>query len=276
LPTGWGEIQARNPRFVVFGEVHGTQESPALVASAACALSHEGRRVLVAVELGAESNPRLQQVWKTPREGFAARLVADLPFFKERQDGVASSAMLQMLDGLHAMSVAGKPLDVVAFNGFRDEAQARRLAKLPAQDPHEAAQAENIVSAADSRPYDNVLVLVGNLHARKLPVDHSGVSFDPMVMHLMQSGGVVSLVQTYTSGTAWNCIVRPGADLKRGEPISAAKVDCGAHEVGTSDRQPRSQVGLWSKDERGDPAYDGYYWFPVVHASPPAGAGASR
>jgi hypothetical protein len=32
------------------------------------------------------------------------------------------------------------------------------------------------------------------------------------------------------------------------------------------------QVGLWSTKKSGwDNGYDGYFWFPVVNGSPPAG-----
>jgi hypothetical protein len=263
LPIGWNSIEAKKPKFVVFGETHGTQESPELVESVACALATRGERILVAIELESRSNPHLQKLWRTPSNSFARAVLAELPGFAQRQDGVASRAMLTMLDHLQSLS-RNRSIDVVAFNSVRDAAQAARWRDLPGQGAHEAAQAENIAMASARKRYDRVLVLVGNLHAGK---DRSmAVDFEPMAMRLARVGPLISLVQTYATGTAWYCMV------KRGATLTPANIDCGAHGTqGASPDRP-VEVRLWSPgDPEANSAYDGYYWFPVVHASPPAG-----
>jgi hypothetical protein len=274
LPPGWREIEAKNPHFIVFGENHGTRESPELVESIACALVAKGERVLVAVELSSTTDPQLQRLWQTPAEGFSARVLAELPGFADRPDGVASQAMLKMLDRLHALSKSGKPIDVVAFNGARDAAQAQRWKALPGQGPHEAAQAENIATAAAAKSYDRVLVLVGIGHARKVQDDPTDI-YEPMAMRLTHAGRLVSLKQRFTTGTAWYCTRR--AAPKNSERGSLPQPDCGPHgKIGIVPDRP-IRVGLWSaRDTEADRAYDGFYWFPVVHASPPAGRGVVR
>ena len=42
LPPGWDAIAARNPRFVIFGEMHGTEQTPAFFGDVACALATKG------------------------------------------------------------------------------------------------------------------------------------------------------------------------------------------------------------------------------------------
>jgi hypothetical protein len=286
LPTGWSEIAAKNPRFLVFGEEHGTRESPELVSSIACALARKGHRVLVGVELSSSGNSTLQQLWDSPVEGFAQRLEDRLPDFAHRQDGVGSEAMRGMLERLHALTREGRMIDIVAFNS--NPTEEKRWANLPGQGPHEAAQAANIASAAKKNPYDYILILVGNSHAQKQPVQFRNAKYKPMAMHLASVGSVLSLGEIFGSGTAWNCILKPGPNPRSGEQIAQSDLDCGSHTTAMTSGgpvRPKTQIGLWSKAEiESQPmddaswlsGYDGYYWFPVVHASPPVGAGALR
>jgi hypothetical protein len=257
LPKGWDQIEARKPRFVIFGETHGTRESPALVASIACALSKRGKRLLVAIELGAETNPQLQTLWNRPSEGFREAVVSQLPYFAGRKDGVASEAMLSLIERLHALGRAGQKIDIVAFSGARDRKQAQRWSQLPWQAAHEAEQAENISDAANRKQYSRVLVLAGNAHAQKHPIGGSESTYEPMAMHLASAGTIVSLIEIYGSGTMWNCVAQV----------------CGPRETSGSAMRPMTPVGLWTSLQHGWFAgYDGYYWFPIVHASPPASA----
>ena len=272
LPPGWAAIEAKKPHFIVFGEEHGTRESPELVGRVACALARRGKRLLVAVELSASTDPELQRLWKTPAKDFSQRIVAELPGFAERQDGVGSGAMLALLERLHSLHTVGFRIDVVAFNSFRDPAQEKRWRKLPAQGPHEAAQAENIADAAVGKQYDHVLVLAGSLHAKRRPIHWEKVAFEPMALRLARAGTLLSLKQGHGSGTTWNCVLKSGVKRHADEPITDDMIDCGAHGVAPPESDGSVRVGLGAPaGEKGDPAYDGYYWFPVVHASPPAG-----
>ena len=255
LPSGWTQIEARKPRFVIFGETHGTRESPALVASVACALSKRGMRLLVAVELGAETDPQLQMLWASPAAGFREAVISHLPYFAGRKDGVASEAMLTLIEELHALARAGQKIDIVAFNGARDPSQAQRWSHLPWQAAHEAEQAENISEAANRKEYSRVLVLAGNAHAHKQLIEGSEAKYEPMAMRLARVGPIVSLIETYATGTMWNCIAQI----------------CAKRSTSGSLRRPKTTVGLWTSPQRDWLAgYDGYYWFRVVHASPPA------
>lgn len=264
LPSGWSEIEAKKARFLIFGETHGTRQAPELVGSVACALASRGRRVLVGIELESLANAKLQQLWNTTAQGFSNRVLKDLPGFAGRPDGVGSEAMLALLDKLHALSLAGKKIDILAFNP--DRTQEKPWAELPAQAAHEAGQAANIAAAASKDNYDDVLILVGNAHAQKKPIGSSGVSYEPMAMRLARAARVLTLEEKYASGTTWNCV------FKRSEGAARMESDCGLREIGGDPTPRRTQVGFWTKPKTGwDSGYDGYFWFPVVNGSPPAG-----
>lgn len=273
MPAGWSEVTRAHPRFVVFGEVHGTREGPAFVGDVACALAAKGERVLVAVEHGAVNDAAFQAAWRLPHPTFEAAITK--VGWAGRRDGVASEAMLRLLVRLHALKAAGRAIDIVAFNGTRDAEQRRRFAGLPGQGPHEAAQAENIRLAADARPYDHVLVLVGNLHARKQPVGTGEDAFRPMAMQLAPPGRIVSLDMLTASGTMWNCIVRADVRVDDAKPIPEDAIDCGDHpHEGRADLRRRPFMALGTPPDAGaEHDYDGFFWVGRVSGSGPAVTG---
>ncbi|PQM26917.1 hypothetical protein CVO77_18250 [Sphingopyxis lindanitolerans] len=271
VPKGWDAIVDRDPRFVVFGEQHGTQQAPAFIADLACALSSKGQRTLVAVELSAADDRKLQDAWKLPANQFAGSLLEI--GWRGRKDGVASRAMFDMLVRLHDLKERGLPVRIVAFNAPRDEEQSRRFADLPGQGPHEAGQAENIAQAANGLEYDRVLVLAGNFHARKGSVTWRGVQFDPMARRLTQYGTTITLNMRFAEGTSWNCVLKPSAN-QGGKPVTDQSLDCGNHPTrGSADLGPVPFIALASAsdaDQSGD--YDGYFWVGPIRGSPPAAA----
>jgi hypothetical protein len=105
----------------------------------------QGKRILVAVELSAIDNAQFQDAWSAPHSVFEERLTSN--GWSGRRDGVTSFAMLKMLSQLHALKDRGADISLVAFNGFKDEAQRLKLDTPSSQDGHEAAQAENISEA---------------------------------------------------------------------------------------------------------------------------------
>ncbi|MDH7974286.1 hypothetical protein QH494_19025 [Sphingomonas sp. AR_OL41] len=270
LPTGWAQVERRRPRYVVFGEMHGSTESPAFVGTVACALAARGERILVAVEHGSTNDAAFQAAWRLPHEQFAVAL--QKAGWAGRTDGVASTAMLALLVRLHALKEQGAAIGIVAFNGARDDAQRARFGALPGQGPHEAAQAENIRDAAGAQPYDHVLVLVGNLHAGKRPVERGGFTFSPMVMQLAPPEAVVSLDMRIAGGALWNCRLKQGVVPEAGKPIPGDAVECGSHptrDLPDLHRTPFVSLQAFPH-EKPDIDYDGFFWLGKVTASPPA------
>lgn len=264
LPLGWDQVAAKRARFVVFGEVHGTRESPAFVGNIACALAAKGERVLVAVEHFSTANDDFQKAWALPDSAFVPALTKS--GWAGRDDGVASEAMLAMLVRLHRLAQAGRKIDIVAFSGVKDEAQARRFADLAGQGSHDAAQAENIRQAAALRHYDHILVLAGNTHARKHPVTYTSSAFEPMAMRLGRSVPVVTLNMKVAGGTVWTCEPKANGSSTQDES------ECAPHPAWTDSKLKREPfVALGNLPGlKPDSDYDGVYWLGPVSASPPA------
>lgn len=271
VPNGWNEVAQRNPRYVVFGELHGTQQAPEFVGNLACALAAKGERILLAVEKSATDDPALQAAWMLPTDQFDEAL-AEIGWVG-RQDGVASEAMFAMLVRLHDLKEKGLPVGIVAFNGDRDEAQSKRFADLAGQGPHEAAQAENIAQATQRANYDRVLVLVGNFHAKKQSVEWGGFRFDPMAVRLNDYGHTLSLNMRYAAGTSWNCVRKAATAVNGEKPRTDEGLDCGNHQTRGSedlDRPPFIELDAAEKGATGD--YDGFFWVGPITSSPPIAA----
>ncbi len=270
VPPGWDQVAAQGAKVVVFGEMHGTREAPAFVGNLACALAAKGERVLVAVEHDAINDDDFQKAWAMPDALFVPALTK--AGWAERDDGVGSESMLAMLVALHHEARMGRRIDIVAFSGVKDEAQARQFAQLPGQGPHDAAQAENIRIAAARQPYDHVLVLAGNTHARKRPVTYAPIPFDPMAMRLARSVPVIALNMKSAGGSSWTCGLKPEVVPKPHAPNADAGMECAAHPLGQDadlDRAPFIALGSLP-GQQPDPDYDGVFWLGPVSASPPA------
>jgi hypothetical protein len=269
-PEGWAEVLARDPDFVVFGELHGTNEAPDFIARLLCAEAAKGRSLLLAVEHSSTQDTAWQQAWALPHQEFRIAL-PDIGW-RNRDDGVASKAMLRLVLAAHALKESGAAIDIVAFNGTRDDAQRARFADLPSQGPHEAAQAENIANSAARKPYDRVIVLVGELHAEIAPLSLGGADFDPMAARLRAYGTVISLGMQHAGGESWSCQLPPGTRLAPGQEVTKDMITCASFRAkaeGAIERPPHITLGDLTipRQER---RFDGYFWIGPISASPPA------
>ncbi|MEM7690578.1 MAG: hypothetical protein AAF291_16300 [Pseudomonadota bacterium] len=268
-PAGWSEIEETGTRFVVFGEVHGTRESPVIVGELLCALAQGGESVLLAVELDSTRNAALQEVWQGSLDTYSDALL-ELGWAR-REDGVTSKAMHDLMILARRTKEDGLKVGVVAFNGAKDADQRDRFARLPGQGPHEAAQAQNIFDAAKHADYDRILVLVGGFHARKIVTMAGGVEIEPMAMKLARLGPTVTLHNRYADGTNWGCALRKDFTFEPRKRVTKADVTCGAQRTrGWEDDGSPAHMTLGAFRGEPLPAYDGYFWLGPIHASPPA------
>jgi hypothetical protein len=269
-PDGWLGVEARGARFVVFGEIHGTAQAPQLVSDVICGLALREKRVLLAIEFSSVNDPALQEAWNATESGF--RHALERGGWERRDDGVGSVAMRSLVERAHVLKSRGAQIDIVAFNGARDDDQRERFADLSGQGPHEAAQAENIANAADAADYDAVIVLVGNFHAKKDTVAVGNATFETMASRLEQYGSVISLNYASAGGTSWNCQAREDFEFIPGQPIPEGAIVCGSYSSGGSpDLGLEPFIALSPFPGRAaTPMFDGYFWLGHTTASAPA------
>ncbi len=267
LPAWEDVANEAHGKYLIFGEAHGSAEAPDAVAEYVCAVAEEGP-VLLAIEFSAATDDGFQRAWAASVEKFRETLFAEIPEWGQRQDGVASGAMLSMLERLHVLKSSGRAIDIVAFNGAKNDAQRAAFAELPGQESHEAAQAANIREAAQMRAYRHVVVLVGGLHAQKFPTTVGSHAIRPMAMLLDRKEQVISLRMNTAGGESWSCQLREGLEIDPSKPVTDEMIDCRAYsEVASREVLER---GLYLDDRLYPGRYDGAFALGPITASAPA------
>jgi hypothetical protein len=192
----------RDIRFLIIGELHGTQEIPAAFGELVCFVAAAGSNVLVGLEFPESARSSFEQyVESSGSQADRASFLHDSGWLVDAQqypDGRTSEAMLKLVDRLRELRAAGLGIGVTTF------VRPQQAVSDP-QTTYEIGIADSLKEAAQLSQYDLIIALVGNVHARKVTFDAEGVvSFDPMAMHL-PTETTLALHAISNGGEAWNC-----------------------------------------------------------------------
>ncbi|KRA80689.1 hypothetical protein [Altererythrobacter sp. Root672] len=215
LPVeGWDEVLADDQvRWIVIGEVHGSNEVPALFADVVC-LTAQSRPVVVAVEQPASDQAAID-AFITSDGGAEAehKFLSAVMWNMPMKDGRSSEAYFRLFETLRQMRAAGRISSVIAF-------QPTAFTARPTPAEYEKAMADLVRSAAQGGA--TVLALVGNVHAQRTEVPR-GTPYMAMAGNL-PAEATVTFNTRGEGGETWACI---------GDPNGApGKIDCGAHTAG--------------------------------------------
>lgn len=210
VPGADGLWQSKT-RWVVVGEIHGTNETPDAFTNLVCLAAATGRPVTVALEYSADWQPVINAYLASDGGSEARATLLTLPVWKsEVQDGRGSVAFLRMFDRLRRMKRAGQITGVIGSDEgrspppgqMRDAAMAKAWTAIPA--------ANNGI----------ILALVGNIHAmRKAMVrpDRTIVTAGS----LMPPARTITVNVIGNGGKAWNCQSDGCGEHKNGAPRTA-------------------------------------------------------
>lgn len=257
-PLSCPEIQGLDPllrpgQVLLLGEMHGTVQSPAFVADAACRALHLGRPVTVALEIPREEEPRFAAFLASEGKPADRDSLLAGPFWQDPyQDGRRSEAMLALIETLRRYRREGRPLQVVLLD----------KTKFASPQERDQAMADALLARIGAAKDDVVLALTGNVHNRTVRGTPWNKDFEPMgALVVKRHPGVVALDVSYPGGSAWIC-------------TGAKPEDCGAREVsGRGDGKPRVVLRDGGADEKG---HHGRYEVEALTASPPAVKGPER
>ena len=176
-------------RFVLVGEMHGTNETPAIFGDLVCSARAAKRPIIAGLEF------RDQQAldrFLDSRDHVTR--VKELLATTEWQgtDGRASSAMLALLERLRSMKAQGHLSRIIAFS-----ASGKSAAEC-----EETMASALLRASADSRDA-LVIVLTGNVHALKQKLAEVGPY--RLMGSFLPAAETVSLLVTDRGGEAWNC-----------------------------------------------------------------------
>jgi hypothetical protein len=158
-------------RLVLLGEMHGTQETPALVGNLLDAYAARRHPVILALEVSTQEQPRFDR-YMASRDTAADRaaLLAGGHWRERHHDGRDSRAMFDLIAHAQRLHAGGAPVSLLAFDAGGED--------------RNRGMADCLRAALSRRPDATVLVLTGNVHAmtRRPPwtmLDEQGHPIEP-------------------------------------------------------------------------------------------------
>lgn len=229
-PAGFGEIIRRPERVIVIGELHGTEQAPAALAEMACALAEVGP-LTIGVELADTMKTALAAFLNAPDDQTALQALEGTLFLDPRwNDGRSSQAMLQAMNRIRALKAAGRDIEFHPFQPSSPRPSGMTQAWS------ELNMAREISRGVWERPQARMLILTGNIHARKTGQPRWPEVGLPATGHL-PAADTLSLRIAQQGGSAWNCsgddcgvdrsIVQDDPDLRG---VILVSTDDGAHD----------------------------------------------
>jgi len=231
-------------RVLLLGEIHGTSESPAFALDVACHAAARKLPIVVGLEVSDAERARFDRFLDSggtaeDRE----RLLAGPVWQRSYQDGRASRAMYELVEGVRRLRRDGSSAGIVLFdapggsNQSRDQAMGKKLADAVARAP-------------DSM----TIVLTGNRHSRITQGSARSSEFEPMGYVLgnrTSPDRVIALNVAHQGGSAWICAP-----------------DCGVVQFSGTPDDRRWAIEI---DEKTRPAgHQGWYHVGEITASQPA------
>jgi hypothetical protein len=179
-------------RFLLVGEMHGTNEAPAIFGDLVCSARGLKRPVIVGVEL--REQPAIDRYLESDNEQTARRELLSQAEWQNGSDGRTSEAMFRLLRHLRVLKREGAISGVLAFSAARPGETAARA---------EERMASVLLAGVKRHPNALVIALTGNVHASKKPIAEFG-SY-PLMASLLPGEATISLFVTDRGGEAWNC-----------------------------------------------------------------------
>lgn len=231
----------RTAPLVIFGELHGTRELPALVGDYLYYRVQQGEALTLALELPQDEQALLDAALADTAGRTALR--TGRFWSRPRQDGRSSAAMLALLDRVRSMRASGAHIEVLALDpGGRGSAR-------------DAGMAERLRAHRARQPERPVVALVGNVHARRVPGNPIDPDFRSLAVQLADLSPLTLDVRHGEGGQFWGC--RPDA--------------CGPQTLPVLEPWKTLAPGLRllpARDTRS--GHHGYWWVPRLSASAPA------
>jgi len=278
---------------VLFGEMRGTNEIPRVVADLVCQASSRGVPLALAVELGASEQSRVDAFIASAGTADDREHLLNGGFWhRPYQDGRTSAAMVDLLDRVRALRLAGAKVRVLVYDTAVDDPNA-----------HAEVMARAVLAFRKANPADLLLVLCGNVHARTT----RGVEWDPTLVPMgarlrEQIPNLISLDADWAAGTAWTCRLtepiacgvaavtaprRQGLALppppvptwlrQTGSPVDSALLEDASFSspAGTRPTGFRGYRPYVRRTDRSPEGYDGFFYVGPLSASRPAAEGPS-
>lgn len=193
--VGAEQLWQPTARWVIVGEMHGTNETPAAFANLACLASETGRPVTVALEYSKDWQPVVDAYLASDGNGKTrSDLLALSIWGPDFPDGRGSIAFLRLLDELRRMKQKGTIAAVLCTDIDAAASPDQTRDAFMAQAWTSIKAPENAV----------ILALVGNVHAMRTTMVRPNRTIIT-AGSLMPSARTITVNVVGNGGKAWNC-----------------------------------------------------------------------
>ncbi|EIL88112.1 hypothetical protein UU9_13388 [Rhodanobacter fulvus Jip2] len=224
-------------KLLLFGEMHGSKETPALIAQLACFLSKH-QEVAIGLEIPSRDQPLIDAYLASRGTNASREKLMSSVFWKTDRDGRSSAAMFELIDAIRDLKEHGRAIDLFAFDDQPGTTLERNV-----------AIANGIRRFVKEHREAKVVALMGNIHAMQDPMNIGKEKLVPSG-YLLKDLTPISILVTYPKGTIWACMP-----------------DCRKHDL-----SPRTPVAGPAGFKNGA-TLDGYsrmFLLNSITASPPA------
>lgn len=198
LPGAAEVIALAGKRYILFGEIRGTVEAPALFGELVCAAASAGP-VIVSLDLEEDQQAPLEAYLSSDGSPAARAALTSTRHWSTAVEGTASGAMLALVEQLRLLKNGGLPLSVITSRrnaGGTGSAVSKAMADI-------------WMDSLKARPGARLLALVGNFQAMRKPLN-SGLAAQTALTHLpaaahLPAAETLTLDAASVGGFAWHC-----------------------------------------------------------------------
>lgn len=193
-------------RWIVVGEIHGTNETPEIFSDLVC-LSSKREPVTVAVEEPSIEQPAIDSFISSNGNSLAVKRFLESGIWtKSFNDGRSSVAYFRLFENLRRLRESGHIISVIAFQPN----YSPKSGVFNAGD-YENALASSLISR--TKEIGRVLVLVGNAHALRTSPTWAKPPYLPMAGYLPAKNSI-TLDARWNAGSYWTCGSDPECGVK--------------------------------------------------------------
>jgi len=194
-------INEGSPKFIVFGEIHGNNQSPEFVKDVLCHSIKKGLRVTLALEYPDTEKADINKFLEDASEQAETVFLQSKIWTNTFTDGRSSQAMLDLFKQVKLYKQMGFDVDILPFIHYlTDEEKTLDMTRAEYSQIYEERMAANILTATG----DKILVLVGNYHAKRGWAKSGEVQYQHMAEHIPKDESLLLNAHSYR-GAAWNC-----------------------------------------------------------------------
>ena len=251
-------LNKQSPQIIVFGELHGTVESPQFIGDVICELLHHKIPVTLALEYSDEHMVDVNRFIASDSISDQSDLLKTSYWYGGNQDGKRSKAMFSLIKRLKNFRQQDERFSVIGFDvgsRFLQDLKGQPRGEIESQ--RERVMAEDLKNYSNENPGRKIIVLTGNLHSKRNSGDRQ---FNNMVDYLPRSN-YLSLEMSAQAGTMWTWM---GGETHVKSNVVPSSIE---NEI------PSNKRAIVLNNAIDETDHDGIYYTVTKTASPPAGRG---